>query len=77
MGIVRKPVLRFAVPVLTTRLGLNWQPPDYPTFRLFVGYQLDYWWNTGRFGIPPVPTPFEQNSYFFDSGIVLRGEWSF
>jgi hypothetical protein len=66
-----------AVPVLNTRLGLDWQPPDYPTFRLFGGFQLDYWWNTGRFGVPPVAVPFEQNSYFFDSGIVLRGEWNF
>jgi hypothetical protein len=60
-----------AVPVLTTRLGLTWQPPTYPTIHLFAGYQLDYWWNVGRMG------NFTEFGYFFDSGILLRGEWNF
>jgi hypothetical protein len=60
-----------AVPVLTARLGLNWQPPAYPNIRLFAGYQLDYWWNIGRMG------NFTQFGYFFDSGILLRGEWNY
>jgi len=60
-----------AVPVLTARLGLNWQPPACPNIHLFAGYQLDYWWNTGRMG------NFTTFGYFFDSGIVLRGEWNF
>jgi hypothetical protein len=60
-----------AVPIVTARLGLNWQPPDYANLRLFVGYQLDYFWNTGRTG------NFTTFGYFFDSGILLRGEWNF
>jgi hypothetical protein len=60
-----------AVPVLTARLGLNWQPPAYANVRLFAGYQLDYWWNIGRMG------NFTEFGYFFDSGILLRGEWNF
>jgi hypothetical protein len=60
-----------AVPVLTARLGLNWQPPACPNIHLFAGYQLDYWWNVGRTG------NFTTFGYFFDSGIVLRGEWNF
>lgn len=60
-----------AVPVFSGRLGLNWQPPTYANFHLFVGYQLDYFWNTGRTG------NFTTFGYFFDSGIVLRGEWNF
>jgi hypothetical protein len=60
-----------AVPVLTARLGLNWQPPSYPNIHLFAGYQLDYWWNIGRMG------NFTTFGYFFDSGILLRGEWNF
>jgi hypothetical protein len=60
-----------AVPVLTARLGLNWQPPAYANIHLFAGYQLDYWWNIGRMG------SFTTFGYFFDSGIVLRGEWNF
>ncbi len=62
-----------SVPVLTARLGLNWQPPAYPMFQLFAGYQLDYWWNVGR--IDNILGP--DLGYFFDSGIILRGAWSF
>jgi hypothetical protein len=62
-----------SAPVLTVRLGLNWQPTSYPAVRLFAGGQLDYWWNIGRNG-QFVQTPY---GYFFDSGIVLRGEWNF
>ncbi len=60
-----------AVPVVTARLGLNWQPPAYANMNLFAGYQLDYFWNTGRMG------SFTTFGYFFDSGILLRGEWNF
>lgn len=60
-----------AVPILTGRLGLTWQPPAYANVRFFVGYQLDYFWNTGRMG------NFTEFGYFFDSGILLRGEWNF
>lgn len=60
-----------AVPVIMTRLGLNWQPPAYANVHLFVGYQLDYFWNTGRMG------NFTEYGYFFDSGILLRGEWNY
>jgi hypothetical protein len=60
-----------AIPVITLRLGLNWQPLSYANIRFFAGGQLDYWWNTGRMGNI---TTF---GYFFDSGILLRGEWNF
>jgi hypothetical protein len=62
-----------SVPVLTARLGLNWQPPAYPMLQLFAGYQFDYWWNTGR--IDNILGP--DLGYFFDSGIILRGAWNF
>ncbi len=60
-----------AVPVITTRLGLTWQPPAYANIHLFAGYQLDYWWNIGRMG------NFTEFGYFFDSGFLLRGEWKY
>jgi hypothetical protein len=60
-----------AIPVLTARLGLNWQPPAHANLHFFAGGQLDYWWNTGRMGNI---TTF---GYFFDSGFILRGEWNF
>jgi hypothetical protein len=65
-----------SVPALTARLGLNWQPPAYPNFRLFAGYQLDYWWNVGRID-NLLNDGFPTSGYFFDSGIVLRGEWNY
>jgi len=65
-----------SVPALTARLGLNWQPPVYPNLRLFAGYQLDYWWNIGRID-NLLNDGFPTSGFFFDSGIVLRGEWNF
>jgi hypothetical protein len=60
-----------AVPIINARLGLNWQPPSYPTLQLFAGYQIDYWWNTGRLGA------FTTFGYFFDSGIVLQARFNY
>ncbi|HZY90369.1 MAG TPA: Lpg1974 family pore-forming outer membrane protein [Gemmataceae bacterium] len=60
-----------AVPILTARLGLNYQPPAYPNFQLFAGYQLDYWWNTGRLG------NFGTFGYFFDSGVVFQAAFNY
>lgn len=62
-----------SAPVLTARLGLNWQPSAFPNIRMFVGGQLDYWWDIGRNG-SFLSTPY---GYFFDSGFLLRGEWNF
>jgi hypothetical protein len=60
-----------AVPILNARLGLSWQPPAYANLHLFAGYQFDYFWNVGRMG------NFTEFGYFFDSGVLLRGEWNF
>jgi hypothetical protein len=60
-----------AVPIITARLGLNWQPPAYANIRFFAGGQFDYFWNTGRMG------NFTTFGYFFDSGFILRGEWNY
>lgn len=62
-----------AAPVLTTRLGLNWQPPASPNLRMFIGGQWDYWWNIGRNSASATAA----TGYFFDSGFLLRGEWNF
>jgi hypothetical protein len=55
-----------AMPLIFVNLGLRWQPPALPNSYLFLGGQLDYFWNTGRMGNL---TTF---SYFFDSGAVLQ-----
>jgi hypothetical protein len=59
------------VPILTTQLGLDWQPPDYPTIRLFAGWQFEYWWDVGR------ELPLGTLGYFFINGINLRAEWNY
>jgi hypothetical protein len=58
-------------PILTTQLGLSWQPPAYPTIRMFAGWQFEYWWDVGA------ELPFNTLGYFFINGITLRGEWNF
>lgn len=58
-------------PILTTQLGMGWQPPAYPTFRMFAGWQFEYWWDVGRL------LPFSELGYFFINGFVLKGEWNF
>lgn len=58
-------------PILTTQLGLGWQPDAYPAFRMFAGWQFEYWWDVGRL------LPFSELGYFFINGITLRGEWNF
>jgi hypothetical protein len=55
-----------AIPLVFANLGLSWQPPTMPNTYLFVGAQIDYFWNTGRTG------NFTTFGYFFDSGIVLQ-----
>ncbi len=60
-----------AVPILKANLGLGWQPPAYPNWSLFAGYQLDYFWNTGRMG------NFSTFGYFFDSGLVVQAAFNF
>ncbi len=60
-----------AAPILTTQLGLDWQPPNYPALRMFAGWQFEYWWDVGRL------LPFNTLGYFFINGIVLRGEWKY
>jgi hypothetical protein len=37
-----------SVPMLHVFLGVTWQPPQYPNWRLSAGYEYEYWWNVGR-----------------------------
>jgi hypothetical protein len=60
-----------SVPALTARLGLQYHPLTYPNLQLFAGYQLDYWWNTGR------ADTFGTFGYFFDSGVVLQAAFNY
>jgi hypothetical protein len=59
------------VPIPKASLGLSWQPAAFPGASLFVGAQIDYFWNTGRTG------NFTTFGYFFDSGVVLQAAFNF
>jgi len=32
------------VPILNYQVGLGWQPPSHPNFKIFVGYIYEFWW---------------------------------
>jgi hypothetical protein len=32
------------VPILNYQVGLGWQPPSYPNFKVFTGYVYEFWW---------------------------------
>jgi hypothetical protein len=38
---------RMDAPMITVQAGAGWQPPFWPTTRLFLGYQYEYWWRVG------------------------------
>jgi hypothetical protein len=59
------------VPMLTTFVGLSWQPPLYPRAQLFLGYQYEYWWNIGR------DSSTTSRGELSDQGILLRAEFNF
>ena len=35
------------VPILNFRVGLGYQPPNYPNLRFYAGYVYEFWWQTG------------------------------
>ncbi len=59
------------VPVLSTQIGLQWQPQAYPNMYLFLGYQYEYWWNVGK--VSNVGTTGELS----DQGIMLKMVFDF
>jgi hypothetical protein len=61
-----------AVPMLSARLGLGWQPPGWQDVCFFAGYQYEYYWNVGRFSKSPT-----SRGELSDQGVLLRAEFSF
>jgi hypothetical protein len=60
------------VPVLDFKAGLNWQPPQYPQWGVFLGYEYEYWWNVGRLSTTP-----DSRGQMKDQGIVVRAAYNF
>jgi len=37
------------LPIITGLLGVNWHPSQWPNVDFSAGYQIEQWWNVGRF----------------------------
>jgi hypothetical protein len=61
-----------AVPMITARVGLGWQPPGWQELRFFAGYQYEYYWNVGRFSKSAT-----SRAELSDQGVLLRVEFDF
>jgi len=61
---------------VTVRGGLAWQPPDWCKFRVFVGYEYDYWWEVGRMGAIGDVLLSNPNATMWNQGVVLRAEFN-
>jgi len=59
------------VPEVNAFLGVGWRPPEYPTMRLELGYQYEYWWNVGRLSTT------NSRGEVSDQGVVLRVEFNY
>jgi hypothetical protein len=59
------------VPIINVFAGFSWQPPGYEYFRLYAGYEYEYWWNIGR------DSSTLSRGELSDQGIVLGAEFNF
>ena len=57
-----------AVPEAQGQLGIAWQPPEWGRVRVFAGYDVDYWWNVGRFSL----TTSRAQMYY--QGVMLQAQ---
>jgi Legionella pneumophila major outer membrane protein precursor len=60
-----------AVPEAQGQLGIAWQPAEYSNLRVFAGYEIDYWWNVGRFSL----TTSRAQMYY--QGVMLQAQVNF
>ena len=61
------------IPILTTQLGLSWQPQRYPNSRFYIGYFGQFWYKfatNSNVGVGPFGAPIE--THFDNQGIVLQ-----
>lgn len=61
--------------VLSTQLGLRWQPPKLPHSFFFLGYDYEYWWYIGTRGNQD--PNYSSNGEISVQGIWLRAEFNF
>jgi hypothetical protein len=61
-----------AVPMVTTQLGMGWQPPGWQGARFFVGYQVEYYWGVGRFSKSTT-----SRGELSDQGVIFQAELNF
>jgi hypothetical protein len=67
-----------ASPMITGRLGLNWQPSPSSGTKFFVGYQYDVIWDLNR-NLQSQPSGVSPGSsgQFWDQGIVLQATFRY
>ena len=61
--------------MLSTQLGLRWEPPQLPHSFFFVGYDYEYWWYVGTRGNQD--STFSSNAEISAQGIWLRAEFNY
>jgi hypothetical protein len=59
------------VPILNYQVGLGWQPPQYPNFKLFVGYVYEFWWQVASNSNITVNNG-GTRGFFDNQGVVLQ-----
>ena len=60
------------VPILNFRVGLGYQPPNYPNLHFYAGYVYEFWWQTGT------ESNTARSHLFMDNqGITLSGAVDF
>jgi hypothetical protein len=57
--------------IVQAQAGVSWQPPAYPDFRLFLGYQFEYWFNVGK------TFDFGSSADVWDQGFLLQAAYRF
>jgi hypothetical protein len=62
------------VGTLQVQLGVNWVPAGQPSFRFFLGYQWQQWYQVGR---DDNSSPIGSKGELTENGIFFRGEIDF
>jgi hypothetical protein len=65
------------VPILNYQVGVGWQPPSYPNFKVYVGYVYEFWWQiASNSNIAPTVintlVPGNSRGFFNNQGVVLQ-----
>jgi len=63
------------VPILNYQVGMGWQPPSYPNFKVFVGYIYEFWWQVSANSNITVGHNGGSRGNFDNQGLVFQAGW--